>query len=88
MSWMDKHLVPDWRDALGMASVRLAGVIAAVVTTLASQPDLLLSIIAFMPTDPLTRAFMAIGVGLIAFFGPTGLRLWKQGGGDGETGEN
>jgi hypothetical protein len=82
IEWLDKHLVPEWRKAWSFLSVRAAGVFAALVGAFAAQPDLLLGIINFMPTDPLNRAGMAIGVGLVAFFGPTVLRLWKQGASD------
>lgn len=79
IEWLDKHLVPEWRKAWSFLSIRAAGLFAAVVSALAAQPDLLLGIINFMPTDPVRRAGMAVGVGLIAFFGPTALRLWQQG---------
>ena len=82
IDWLDKHLVPEWRKAWGMASVRLAAAVSALITAFSASPDLLLGIIGFMPTDAVTRAFMAVGVGLIAFFGPTAVRLWKQGGSD------
>lgn len=78
IDWLDKHLVPEWRKAWSFLSVRAAGGFAAVITALASQPDLLLAIISFMPADPWRRAVMAVGVGAIAFFGPTVLRLWNQ----------
>lgn len=84
IDWLDKHLVPEWRKAWSFLSVRAAGLFAAVVTAFASQPDLLLGIINFMPTDPVRRAGMAVGVGLVAFFGPTVLRLWNQEKADGE----
>jgi hypothetical protein len=77
--WLDKHLVPEWRKAWGMASVQLAAVVSAAVGALAAQPHLMLSIVNYMPADPTQRAMAAIGVGAIAFFGPTVLRLWKQG---------
>lgn len=77
--WLDNHLVEGWQDALSFASVRLAAAVSAIVTAFAADPNLLLGIIAFMPTDPVTRALMAVGVGLTAFFGPTLLRLWNQG---------
>lgn len=80
IDWLDKHLVPEWREAWNMASVRLAAAVSALVTAFSASPDLLLGIISFMPTDAVTRAFMAVGVGLVAFFGPTVVRLWKQGG--------
>ena len=79
IEWLDKHLVPEWRKAWSFLSVKAAGGFATVIAALASQPDLLLGIINFMPTDPVRRAGMAVGVGLLAFFGPTVLRLWNQG---------
>jgi hypothetical protein len=78
IEWLDKHFVEGWRDAWRWASVRGAGVFGAIVAALAAQPDLLLGIINFMPAEPIERAGMAIGVGLVAFFGPTILRLWDQ----------
>jgi len=78
IEWLDKHLVEGWRTAWRMASIRLAAAISALVTLLSSNPDLLLGIINFMPADPVARALMAVGVGLITFFGPSALRLWRQ----------
>lgn len=78
IEWLDKHLVEGWRDAWRMASIRLAAAVSALVTLLSGNPDLLLGIISFMPADPVDRALMAAGVGLIAFFGPSALRLWRQ----------
>lgn len=78
IDWLDKHLVPEWRRAWSFLSVRAAGLFAAVISAFAAQPDLLLGIINFMPTDPVRRAVMAVAVGLVAFFGPTALRLWNQ----------
>jgi hypothetical protein len=77
--WLDKHLIPEWRKAWKFSSVQFAALIGAVVTAFASNPQLLLSIVNFMPADPTQRAFAAIAVGGIAFFGPTVLRLWQQG---------
>ncbi len=79
IDWLDNHLVPEWRKAWKFSSVQLAALISAVVAAFASNPQLLLGIITFMPADPTQRAFAAIAVGLVAFFGPTALRLWKQG---------
>lgn len=78
LEFLDKHLIPEWRKAWSFLSVRAAGVFAAIISAFAAQPDLLLAIVNFMPTDPVRRAFMAIGVGVVAFFGPTVLRLWNQ----------
>ena len=79
IDWLDKHLIPEWRKAWRFSSVQLAALIGAVVTAFASNPQLLLGIINFMPTDPMQRAVAAVAVGAVAFFGPTVLRLWQQG---------
>lgn len=78
LEFLDKHLVPEWRRAWKWSSVQLAAIISAAVTAFAANPQLLLSIINFMPTDPTQRAFAAVAVGAVAFFGPTLLRLWNQ----------
>lgn len=80
IDWLDKHLVPEWRKAWKWSSVQLAALIGTAVTAFAANPQLLLSIVNFMPADPTQRAFAAIAVGGVAFFGPTLLRLWQQGG--------
>ena len=79
IDWLDTHLVPEWRKAWKWSSVQLAAAVSMAVTAFASNPQLLLSIVNFMPADPTQRAVAAIGVGAIAFFGPTVLRLWRQG---------
>ncbi len=79
IEWLDKHLVPEWRKAWKWSSVQLAALVSTAVAAFASQPQLLLSIINYMPADPTQRALAAIAIGGIAFFGPTVLRLWKQG---------
>jgi H+/Cl- antiporter ClcA len=79
IEWLDNHLVPEWRKAWKWSSVRLAALVSTAVAAFASQPQLLLSIVNYMPADPTQRALAAIVVGAVAFFGPTVLRLWKQG---------
>ena len=86
IEWLDKHLVPEWRKAWKWSSVQLAALISAAVTAFAAQPQLLLSIVNYMPADPAQRAIAAIAIGGIAFFGPTVLRLWKQGTSDDAAG--
>jgi len=86
MSWLDKHLVPDWREWWRMASIRLAAAFSFIVAGFTADPNLLLGIISFMPADTGDRALMAIGVGLTAFFGPSILRLWRQGDDQSEQG--
>lgn len=86
IEWLDKHFVPEWRKAWKWSSVQLAALISAAVTAFAAQPQLLLSIVNYMPADPAQRAIAAIAIGFIAFFGPTVLRLWKQGKSDDTAG--
>lgn len=78
MQWLDKHFVPEWRKAWHWSSVQFAAVVGAIVTAFAAQPQLLLSIINYMPADPAQRAVAAVAIGAVAFFGPTLLRLWNQ----------
>jgi hypothetical protein len=80
IDWLDKHLVPEWRKAWKWSSVQLAALVSTAIGALAAQPQLMLSIVNYMPADPAQRALAAIAVGGIAFFGPTLLRLWQQGG--------
>lgn len=80
IEWLDRVLVPEWRKAWKWSSVQLAAVFSAAIAAFASQPQLLLSIVNYMPADPAQRAAAAIAIGGIAFFGPTVLRLWAQGG--------
>jgi CHASE2 domain-containing sensor protein len=80
MSWFDRHFIANWRDSWSWLSVRLAAAMGAIVTAVVSQPDLLLGILAFIPTDPVTRAFMAVGVGVMVFAGPWLARVWSEGG--------
>jgi hypothetical protein len=79
IDWLDKHLVDDWRKAWKWSSVQLAAVFGTAITAFAANPNLMLSIINYMPADPTQRALAAVAVGAIAFFGPTVLRLWQQG---------
>jgi len=78
IEWLDKHLVPEWRKAWKWSSVQLAAIVSTAVTAFAANPQLLLSIINYMPTDTGQRALAAARVGVVAFFGPTLLRLWNQ----------
>jgi hypothetical protein len=78
IEWLDNHFVPEWRKAWKWSSVQLAAIASAAIAAFASQPHLLLSIVNYMPADPVQRAAAAIAIGGIAFFGPTVLRLWNQ----------
>lgn len=66
------------KEAWQFASVKLAALVAALVGMMAGSPDLLLGVISLIPVDPLQRGMFAVGVGVIAFFGPTLVRMWPQ----------
>lgn len=76
--YLDKHLVPEWRRAWKWSSVQFAAVVSAAVTAFAANPGLMFQVLNYMPADPTQRGLAAAGIGLIAFFGPTLLRLWNQ----------
>lgn len=78
IDWLDKHFVPEWRKAWRWSSVQFAALISTAITAFAANPQLLLSIINYLPTDPAGRGLLAVAVGAVAFFGPTVLRLWDQ----------
>lgn len=66
------------REWLRLYSVRLAAAFAALVGLLTSQPEVLFSLIAFIPTDPTVRAIFAALVALATFLAPTLARMWPQ----------
>jgi len=78
IDWLDKHLVPEWRRAWKWSSVQLAAVVSVAVTAFAANPGLMFQVLNYMPADPTQRAIAAAAIGLLAFFGPTVLRLWNQ----------
>lgn len=78
IDWLDKHLVPEWRRAWKWSSVQLAAIVSAAITAFAANPGLMLQVLNYMPADPTQRGAAAVAIGLIAFFGPTLLRLWNQ----------
>lgn len=77
-AWLDKKLVEDWREAYKWASVKAAGAFGAAVTALALNTDVLMSVVSFMPADPIQRFIAATAVGLVAAFAPTIVRVWDQ----------
>lgn len=79
MDCLDNHLVPEWRKAWRWSSVQFAAAVSAAVTAFAANPQLLFTVLNYLPADPTQRGLAAVGIGLIAFFGPTVLRLWQQG---------
>jgi len=74
----DKHLVDDWREWPKMATVRMYGALAAVGGTITAAPDLLLSLVMFLPDNSIWRWLLVAAVVLTMFVFPTLVRLWKQ----------
>jgi hypothetical protein len=72
------ELVDDWREWPKMASVRMYGAAAAILGTVAASPDLLLSLVMFMPQDSVWRWVLVAAVVTTMFIFPTLVRLWKQ----------
>ena len=67
------------KEAWALASVKLAAFAGALFAAVTASPDLLFSVVAFIPGEPLARLFFALGVGALTFAGPTIVRMWPQG---------
>lgn len=70
MNWLDKYLVPDWRDSWRMHSVQALAAFGAAISLF---PGLFLDIIIFLIDTPWMQ-ITAIG-GVVAVIV---LRLWNQ----------
>jgi hypothetical protein len=78
IDWLDKHLVPGWREAWKRWSVRFGAMAGASIATMLAQPDILFTILNFLPVEPLHRAIAAAGIGISVWFAPSLLVLVKQ----------
>lgn len=78
IGWLDKHLVPGWRDAWRRWSVWAAASAGAGVSAILAQPHLLFTLLNYMPADPTQRAVAAVGIGAIVWFAPSILVLLRQ----------
>lgn len=69
-NWLDKHLVPKWRQSWRFSTVQLAAVVG---TTVATYPDLVIQLIAQLVDHPHLRALAILGTLAVIL-----LRLWNQ----------
>lgn len=79
IDWLDKHLVPEWRKAWKRWSVQFAALPATAVGAIVAQPNVLFTVLNYLPADPVQRALAAIGIALFVWFAPTILVLLRQG---------
>lgn len=69
---MKQHLVPNWRKAWRMWSVRLNALGAVIVAAVTASPDVLLAVSAYLPPR------LALGLLGLLFVAPAIARLVKQ----------
>lgn len=73
MDFLDKHLVPEWRESWRWFSVQATAVGGTAAATVAAYPDLLITLAAMLGGTPrLQAAVVALVILVIA------LRLWRQ----------
>jgi hypothetical protein len=87
IEWLDRHLITGWRESWRFSSVQMAAVASAITGTIAASPDLLLSMISFLPSNHWLRLVIIAAVVLVVFILPTVARLWDQGAADGKPTE-
>lgn len=78
MSWLDTHLIPEWKSAWKFASVQLAGFIAALSAVAVANTSTLLSLIAYLPERGWARFGFCVLTFVLVFTVPAALRCWKQ----------
>ena len=71
-----------WFGHLRFHSMKLAALVSAAVTAIVTivggNAEMLFAIIAFIPTDPVTRFIFACGLGFLIYFGADIARFWPQ----------
>lgn len=78
IDWLDKHLVPEWRAFWKRWSVQFAALAATSISTILAQPNLMFTVLNYLPADPTQRGLAAAGIGLFIWFAPSILVLLKQ----------
>jgi hypothetical protein len=78
IDWADKHLVPEWRAFWKRWSVQFAALVASSISTILAQPNLLFTVLNYLPADPVQRGVAAAVIGLFMWFAPLILVLLKQ----------
>lgn len=77
-SWLDRHLVDNWRSSWQFTSVQLAALVSATGGVIAASPDLLLSLVHFLPETGWLRPALIAAVVTVMFVVPWVLRVWRQ----------
>lgn len=87
--WFDRHLVPDWRESLGWASIwgNVARTGLGLLAVVEASPELLLQLVPFLPPGWVQVSVVALVI-IVMFVLPTAERLWNQGRSNGQTSEN
>ena len=73
-----KEMVADAKAWLKLRSVQLAAAFGVIAGLLTENSEILMGVIAFIPTDGWTRVFFSIGVAILTFALPTLARMWPQ----------
>lgn len=69
-------VIPNWRTAFKMWSMRLNAVASAIIAYLVADPTFLLNVVGFMPEG--RRVALALGIGVLVFVLVAITRLVKQ----------
>lgn len=77
-SWFDRHFVSNWRSSWQLTSVQFAAFASATSGVIAASPDLLLSLVHFLPEGGWLRPAIIAMVVIVMFVVPWVLRVWKQ----------
>lgn len=78
IDWLDKHLVPHWRQSWRWASVQANAVLATIAGLFGGQAAMIALGIAGVTSSDALRIVMIVFVALVWFIGGTAPRLWKQ----------
>lgn len=76
--YLDKHLVPEWRAFWKRWSVQFGALAASSIGAILAQPNLMFTVLNYLPADPAQRGLAAAGIALFIWFAPTILVLIKQ----------
>lgn len=77
-NWFDRHFIDNWRDSWQFGSVQLAALASATGGVIAASPDLLLSLVHFLPEGGWLRPAIISLVVIVMFVVPWVLRVWRQ----------
>lgn len=76
------HRIAKFFEHLQYHSMKLAAAMSAglvaFIQFVASQPDVVMAVIGFVPGDPVVRFIFAAACGLAVYFGVDAVRFWPQ----------